>query len=299
MKTPDRVGFPQRNLARRRFDRTAASFDGAAVVHREAGRRLLERLELFSLQPKTILDVGAATGALSVELAGRFPSATVIALDTSLVMLREAHCRTQATPRIIRVGGDAHQLPLHGRSVDLILANLTLPWCLPEIAFGELARVLAADGLTLFTTVGPDTLMELRRAWAAVDRDVHVHGFVDMHDLGDLALRAGLSEPVMDVDRIELHYAGLTELLRDLRGSGSSNAALGRRRSLTSRARAQAFRDALRALHRGGRLAVTVELIFGQAWGRGSEGTESVAGEAVRIPLEQISGALKRREGPR
>jgi hypothetical protein len=52
-------------------------------------------------------------------------------------------------------------------------------------------------------------------------------------------------------------------------------------------------------LHRRGRLAVTVELIFGQAWGRGSEGTESVAGEAVRIPLEQISGALKRREGPR
>jgi malonyl-CoA O-methyltransferase len=299
VKTPDRVGFPQRDLARRRFDRAAASFDAAAVVHREAARRLLERLELFSLQPTTILDVGAATGALSVELAERFPNATVIALDTSLAMLREAHRRTRATSRIIRIGGDAHQLPLQARSVDLILANLTLPWCLPEIVFGELARVLATEGLTLFTTVGPDTLMELRRAWAGVDRDVHVHGFVDMHDLGDLALRAGLSEPVMDVDRIELHYAGLTELLRDLRGSGSINAAMGRRRSLTSRARAQAFREALGVLHRRGRLAVTVELIFGQAWGRGSEGAESAVGEAVRIPLEQVSGALKRREGPR
>ena len=30
-----------------------------------------------------------------------------------------------------------------------------------------------------------------------------------MHDLGDLALAAGLDDPVMDVDRIEVTYADL------------------------------------------------------------------------------------------
>ena len=97
----------------------------------------------------------------------------------------------------------------------------------------------------LFATLGPDSLQEVRAAFAAVDPLIHVHAAFDMHDLGDLALAAGLAEPVLDVDRVEVTYRDLAGLVRDLRGMGAMNVAGGRRRSLTGRARWQRFEAAL------------------------------------------------------
>ena len=75
-------------------------------------------------------------------------------------------------------------------------------------------------GAVLFATLGPDSLQEVRAAFAAVDDRIHVHAAFDMHDLGDLALAAGLAEPVLDVDRIEVTYRASAGLVRDLRGMG-------------------------------------------------------------------------------
>jgi malonyl-CoA O-methyltransferase len=289
VKIPDRIGFPQRDVARRRFDRAAERFDAASGVHREAGARLLDRLPLFSLKAAHILDLGTATGAVAAELAGRYPGASIVALDSSLPMLEAARARMAGALEVACLAGDAHALPLAAGSMDLVVANLLLPWCVPEQVFAELNRVLRRGGLVLFTTVGPDSLVELRRAWATIDEDIHVHGFVDMHDLGDLALRAGLEEPVMDVDRLELRYTSFDRLLTDLRATGSANAAAGRRRTLTGRGRARAFREALVPRDRSSAFSVTVELIFGQAWGGGIEAARPQAGGAVRIPLDSIA----------
>ena len=67
--------------------------------------------------------------------------------------------------------------------------------------------MLADGGALLFATLGPDSLQEVRAAFGAVDDRIHVHAAFDMHDLGDLALAAGLAEPVLDVDRLEVTYA--------------------------------------------------------------------------------------------
>jgi malonyl-CoA O-methyltransferase len=210
----------------------------------------------------------------------------VLAVDSSVAMLRAA--AANAAPRVAVLGGDADALPLHAHCADVVLASLVLPWCRPERLFAEAARVLAEGGALLFATVGPDSLQEVRAAFAAVDEGIHVHAAFDMHDLGDLAMAAGLAEPVLDVDRLEVTYADVAGLARDLRAAGAVNVALGRRRGLTGRRRWGRF---VERLQRGadGRLTMTVELILGQAWGRGrgSRRPAEAPGE-IRIPVADI-----------
>ncbi len=291
MNSPTQIGLPERAAAMRGFDRAGATFDFADAVHSETRRRLLERLQLVRLKPACIVDLGAATGKGSAELAAAYPQARVIAIDRSMAMLERTQARC-ASVALAAVAGDAERLPLIDSSVDLIFANLLLPWCAPDVVFSEAARVLRKGGLLTFTTVGPDTLTEVRRAWARIDSAIHVHGFIDLHDIGDLALRSGLTEPVIDVDTLHVSYRDTVSLAADLRACGAANVAAGRRMTLTGRKRWSAFRDALEATRSDGRFAVTVELIFGQAWGRGTGGIRE-RGEAV-ISLGDMLRQLKR-----
>jgi malonyl-CoA O-methyltransferase len=240
------------------------------------------------LEPRLIVDLGCATGHGARALAARYPGAHVVAVDSSAAMLRAAAAANSTSSTsspagaVTVVGGDAERLPLQAHCVDLVLANLVLPWCRPERLFAEAARVLASGGAFSFATLGPDSLQEVRAAFAAVDTLIHVHGAFDMHDLGDLALAAGLAEPVLDVDRLEVTYADAGALMRDLRAVGAVNVAGGRRRTLTGRQRWRGFEAALQ--QREDRFAVTVELILGQAWGRGPARTR---GE-VLVPVDRI-----------
>ncbi|MFL2546511.1 MAG: methyltransferase domain-containing protein [Candidatus Rariloculaceae bacterium] len=268
MSNPTPIGLPEPVAAAKRFERVAVGFDEADFVHAEARRRLLERLQMMRLDPRTVLDLGSATAKASIALAEAFPGARVVAVDRSLSMLGRAAQR--ADDRFDLLAADAERLPFPDHSIDLLFSNLLLPWCRPDQLFAEAARVLTEGGLFSFTTVGPDTLAEVRQAWTGVDDDIHVHGFIDMHDLGDLVVRAGLTEPVMDVDRLQVTYTDVEPLVADLRSCGAANVAAGRRETLTGRGRWASFRDALVSSGVDGRFAVTVELIFGQAWGSGA-----------------------------
>jgi len=277
--------LPEKRAARRAFDR-AVGFDAASFIHDEARARLLERLLLLRVQPKLVLDLGCATGRGANALALRYPDARVLAVDSSRAMLRAA--AATAAGSVAVVGGEAERLPLRSQCVDLVFANLVLPWCRPDTVFAEVARVLTQGGSVSFATLGPDSLREVREAFAAVDDRIHVHAAFDMHDLGDLALKAGLAEPVLDVDRLEVTYADVAALARDLRATGGVNVALARRRVLTGPARWQRFEQRLFP-KQGQRLRVTVELIFGQAFGRGpARGPRPAETTEVRIPVGRI-----------
>lgn len=257
--------LPDRRAARRLFDRAAATFEDAAFVHDEARQRLLARLDFVKVaETGTVVDLGAGRGAGTTALAARFPGARILAVDTSPAMLAGV-----AADGVHLLAADAERLALADDSAALVLANLILPWCDPQAFFAEAARVLEREGVLLFSTFGPDTLAELGAAFAAADDEIHVHGFFDMHDLGDLALRSGLEEAVMDVDRIDVTYADLAAIVRDLRACGATNVAHGRRRGLTGRARWAAFERAFERLRHDGRIGVTIELILGQAFGPG------------------------------
>ncbi len=287
-------GLPDRNAALVRLRRASATFDDADAVHSEVRTRLLARLPLFKLDPRRIVDLGAATGKAGPELAALYPDARILAMDLCGQMAARAQARCRRLDRFAALIGDAERMPLGDGSIDLVFANLLLPWCDPGEVFRETARVLRDGGLLLFTTVGPDTLAEVRRAWSEVDDGLHVHGFVDMHDLGDLANRAGLAEPVLDIDRLTVTYPDVGGLVSDLRACGATNVAHGRRSQLTGRSRWSAFRNRMESHRTEAGLTISVELIFGQVWGGSGTATRS-GGDQVGIPVDDVTRRLRNR----
>ena len=198
----------------------------------------------------------AAPASWPRELAARYPKAAVVELDLSLAMLRAGLPRGGWGRRLLDavrpdrrqpVCGDIEQMPLAPASVELVCSNLALPWVgRPDAALQEFHRVLARGGLLMFTTLGPDTLTELRAALGPAG--VHaIHPFADMHDIGDLLVRSGFADPVMDMERLTLTYRGpRPRCSRELRASGGRTARAGRPRGAARPRLARPARGALR-----------------------------------------------------
>lgn len=262
--------------------RRAGRFDPQDVIlARRSGEELVERLGLLNFVPEVILDLGCGAGVESQALARCFPDARVVGLDICPLPLRPQASVEKWRPII----GDANALPFSRAAFDLVFANLVLPWCDPVAALQEVRRILRPGGVVVFSTLGPDTLKEVRAAWEAIDDHPHVHPFADMHNVGDAVLGAGFTEPVVDVDMLFFSYGELRKLVDDLRALGATNAMTGRRRSLTGKNRWQAFADAYQSsAQQQGRLQATFEVVYAVAWA--SE--QSEAGHTgVRVDLPQ------------
>lgn len=282
--------FLDPRAVRRAFDRAAETFDAAAVVHAEIRTRLLERLDVVRLEPSLIVDLGAGTGHGSRALQDRYPRSQVLAVDLSTRMLIEARRQQRWLRRFQRAAADAARLPLRDGSVDMVFSNLMLQWCNdPDAIFRETRRVLRPGALLTFASLGPDSLRELRRAWADVDAHVHVHRFIDMHDLGDALMRAGFAEPVMDTERLTITYRTVEAFRRELRDSGSRNLASGRRRVLTGKEVGKRFVQGIEAARVDGVFPVTLEIVYGHAWA--GVGNKRQGGGEFRIGV----GAVGRR----
>jgi len=249
------------------FDRASATYESVAVLQSRIAQELLSRLEPFDFRPRSLLDLGAGTGRASAQLKRRYRRCRVIALDLSPGMLREAGRHERVFRRFERVCADAARLPLQTGSIDIVFSNLMLQWCdsLDEV-LAEVRRVLRPEGFFAFSTFGPDTLKELRSAWAETDSYTHVNRFLDVRDIGDALMRSGLEEPVLDVDRTQLTYDDGLSLMRDLKSLGARNATAGRPRSLLGRARLQRVLGAYEAFRKEGRLPASYEIIYGAAW---------------------------------
>jgi malonyl-CoA O-methyltransferase len=275
---------------RRSFDRASTSYDASAVLQREVRSLLIERLDLIALEPKVVLDAGAGTGEACATLKRRYPKARVLAVDSAFGMLKAAAARRSWFRPFFALGADAAALPLADASVDLVLSNFMLPWCAPEAVFAEFRRVLTPHGFLSFTSLGPDTLSELREAWGTVDPHSRVLEFRDMHDLGDALVHAGFSEPVLDVERYTLEYLDVRSLARDLKAVGATNATAGRPKGLTGPRKFAAMQSAYEVHRRAGRLPATYEVVFGQAWApphgpTRRDGTVGIALDEVRRQL--------------
>ena len=266
------IEFPDKRAVRRSFERAARNYDSAALVHREVGRRLLEHLDPIRIEPARIVDVGCGTGVSLEALGRRFPRAALAGVDLARSMLEQARGRIAWWRRMfggyspMLVCADAEHLPIAGAAASLVFSNLALQWCRPEAFFAEAARILPSGGLLLFSTFGPDTLRELRIAFAASDAGVHVGAFVDMHDLGDALVKAGFADPVMEMETLTLEYSSVDALARDLKSVGAHNALPSRPRGLVGRARWKRMLERYEGLRRGGALPATYEVVYGHAW---------------------------------
>jgi malonyl-CoA O-methyltransferase len=268
---------------RRAFAEAAATYDAAAALQHEIGMRMAERLDYVKLAPSVILDAGCGTGDAVGDLGVRYPAARIVAFDIALPMVLAARARLRAGRstfrRLLRpfaarsmaeaafVCADINALPFAGVACDLVWSNLALQWVndLPR-AFGEFRRVLKVGGLLSFTTFGPDTLREVRAAFAGVDGRTHTNRFVDMHDIGDMLVHAGFADPVMDMEYVTLTYESPQALVAELKAIGATNRTRGRPRGLMGRARWARAVARLEALRRDGRIPATFEVIYGHAW---------------------------------
>lgn len=254
----------------RRFNRAAASFDDADFVHAATRDGLLARLKPMVVAAKSVVDLGSATGSTTRALKKRFRGARVISVDLSRNMLRKGLAKQSWLAKSPAIQAHATALPFADQSVDVVFANLLLPWIDdPAELFAEVARVLRKDGLLMFATLGPDSLLELRRAWQVADDYAHVNPFLDMHDIGDAAVKAGLRDPVLDVDRMAVTYSHPDALFQDLTRVAGRNCLNGRNPALVSKARFGKVIDALEATANGDVLTLNLELVYGHCWGCG------------------------------
>lgn len=280
------------DLSRRRraLQRAAPAYDEAAFLHREVGQQLLERLDCLKLSPATILDVGCGTGESTALLLKKYRKARVIGLELAPALIVKARQRGSWFRPLHGVVAEAGALPVATAGCDLIFSNLTLPWY-PDLdrVFAEFLRALKPGGALLFSTLGPDSLIELRRSWAAADRYNHVNAFFDLHDIGDALLRAGLAEPVMDVERLTLTYQDVAGLLRDLKRLGAGNVSAGRSPGLTGKGRLQTMRAAYERLRRtDGLLPASCEVVYGHAWGPLPNASSTPTEGPAFFPLSQL-----------
>ena len=265
--------FVEQRQIRRNFARAATTYDEVAVLQREVGSRMLERLDYVRIEPQRVLDLGCGTGASLTALQERYPRASLIGVDLSEPMLRAAQAKSSRLRWLLPflrgnrplLAADAACLPLAPQSVGLLWSNLMLHWLDdPLPVFREAHRLLEVEGLLMFSTFGPDTLKELRASFS--DGYLHTQRFTDMHDYGDMLVACGFADPVMDAEVLTMTYASFDDLLRDLRQSGGACAMRARRHGLMGRSAWAAARAAYERLARAGRLPATVEVVYGHAW---------------------------------
>ena len=267
---------------RRAFSRSAASYDAAAQLQHAVEARLLESLDYLddpALErdaPQRVLDVGCGTGRASIAMQKRWPKAQVVSLDLALPMLRQARAASKRSrawlsspfaPMPRAVCADARALPLAESSVDVLFSNLCVQWVDDlDAMFAGFRRVLKPHGLLLVSTFGPETLWELRDAFAHADDAPHVSPFADIAGFGDALVRAGFHQPVIDREEEVSHHADLPALMRSLRAIGATNALSSRRASLTGRTRFTAAATAYEAQRDAAGLPATWEIISAMAW---------------------------------
>ncbi len=265
--------------AKRQLNQTAGSYADAAIIPREVQERLVDRLSFIKCQPAIIVDIGCGDGTLLNALRPLYPTAHYVGLDLAISRLDNRNMTS--------VCADAHQLPFADHSIDLIISSLALHWTLDlEKVLGEISRVLKPQGLLMFSTLGPDTLLPLTKAFGE-DTAQHVLPFYDMHDIGDGLLRNHFVDPVMDAEHITVNYSTTQRLFDDLRAMGETQLLSTRRKTLTGKKRWQQMLEKLIKQKNDNALPIPFEIIYGHAWGAEKPKTTS-SGREFRVSIADI-----------
>ena len=290
---------------RRAFSRSAASYDAAAQLQHAVEARLLESLDylddpaLKREPPQRVLDLGCGTGRASIAMQKRWPKAQVVSLDLALPMLQQARAASKRSRAWLSnpfarvpqaVCADARALPLAESSVDVLFSNLCVQWVEDlDGLFAGFRRVLKPHGLLLVSTFGPETLWELRDAFAHADDAPHVSPFADIAGFGDALVRAGFHQPVLDREEETTHYPDLASLMRELRAIGATNALASRRHTLTGRTRFRVAAEAYEAHREARGLPASWEILSAMAWAP-EAGTPIREGgvDVTAVPLSRI-----------
>ncbi len=266
----------KKTLVKRAFSSASTSYDEHAVLQREIADRLLAHLSFTKLEPKRILDIGCGTGYFTRLLRAKYKQAEIVAVDLSEAMVQ--HTRRAHKRRLPWHGrnqhstGDAAAMPFKAEQFDLVCSNLAMQWLPePQQMLREMRRVLAPDGLILFSTFGRRTLNELRQSLATIQPEQagHVLPFPDVMTLGDALGKLAVEMSVTDTDLFTLTYPDTISLIRELKGLGASAAAIrGRKSGLYGRSLIKQLDQVYSQQHCNddGNIYATFEALYAQAW---------------------------------
>lgn len=273
------------------FNKHATEYEKAARVQFEIGERMFERLDYLKINPRFVLDLGCGTGHFSQKLKKKYPHAQIISLDIAHAMLLETKRKQGWFCKWPLVNGDMQALPFADGIFDLVFANQVVHWSFPLAkVIQELNRILNINGCLMFSTLGPDTFKELKKAWSVSDRYAHSNEFADMHDIGDSLLAERFEDPVVDMEWLTVHYANLQQLVKNIKAQGVRNINQKRNKGLTGKKAWQRFHERYEKTSEG-KFPLSYEVIYGHAWKGAQRRTEK--GTESYISLSEIGFSSK------
>lgn len=281
---------PLQQLIRQR-NRYASNYDQYDQIPALIAERLVERLELFSVEPAMLVELGTATGKLCRQLGKHYPKARLIGIDPGWKLLRHAYQQRGWFSRQHFLTAHANSIPLADESVDMVVASLYPFWISPlDEQFAEISRILKPNGLFLFNTLGPDNLGQVVSAWQSADPHYpHLHHYSDMHDVGDTLSRTGFHGIVMENEPLTIQYQSAADIDQDLRLTASANLNPERRKGLTGRQRYQHYQAHIEAGAKPD-INITIDLIHGHGWKgqqRAKYPEQSGLDQALSIPVKE------------
>ncbi len=252
---------------RQSFGAASSSYDGAAGLQRTVGKELLRNIDGEKLTG-TILDLGCGTGFLTRELLALLRCQQMVALDIALPMLHMTRNKLRSGEKheidnVQYLCADAEQLPLADQIIDGMFSNLALQWCRrPEAVFADIKRVLKPDGQLVFSTFGPQTLKELKAAWAEVDDYHHVNEFYSEGQLEYFLQQAGFRELQVESKFYSSSYDSVLGLMRELKHMGAHNVSTGRNKQITTKTQMQGMIAAYEKHRASNLIPATFEVIM-------------------------------------
>lgn len=271
----------------------------APWLHQEVARRMAERLPVILRAPEQWLDWWGFTGAGAAVVRGVWPQARRSVVEPTPALVARSQAALQAPwwawgqrrqdaaqpvwlPTEVPVG-----------QAQMLWSNLNLHTAAdPAATLAQWHRALAVDGFVMFSSFGPDTLRELRALYAELGWPPPHPPYTDMHDLGDLLVHGGFADPVMDQETIRLTWSSPEALLAELRSLGGH---LGTDRPPglhTPRWRAQLMQALAQRADAQGRIAMTVELVYGHAY---KPAPRPVRGALATVSLDVLRASLPKR----
>ncbi|KAF3981482.1 MAG: malonyl-ACP O-methyltransferase BioC [Methylococcales symbiont of Hymedesmia sp. n. MRB-2018] len=212
----------EKNKIRRSFSAAANRYDDSALLQRQVALDLISRFDI-NIANEQVIDLGCGTGFLMQQLMSTESAKQMIAIDIAHSMLYIARRKLKHLNNIQFICADAEKLPLPMATVDKIVSNLALQWCVDlNTVFQDFKRVLKADGQLLFSTFGAETLQELKQSWAQVDKHIHVNKFYKETNIRLFLKETGFKNIQIGKKCYESSYTSVVALMKELKDIGAN-----------------------------------------------------------------------------